>query len=115
MTSPADLEAALRDRFVGGSWGILYRDAADFIAHVEQVRRTLTCPTCGGFGYGVDSGGMGGRESCPDCVDGHPSIAALAALWQAVHDDKALDVHHGGTIARLIDHLRSVRAAQPQN
>jgi len=41
--------------------------------HVQGYRKqpeSRKCPTCDGFGYGVDSGGMGGRESCPNCVDG---------------------------------------------
>lgn len=41
--------------------------------HAEIVRQVAlwpVCPTCDGWGYGIDSGGMGGREHCPDCVKG---------------------------------------------
>jgi hypothetical protein len=44
-----------------------FDDLDRFVWEEENVR---PCDTCGGSGYGEDSGGMGGRESCPDCIDG---------------------------------------------
>jgi hypothetical protein len=44
-------------------------EATDY--YVEDVKTwDRSCDTCNGFGWGEDSGGMGGRESCSGDCDG---------------------------------------------